>query len=109
MLRVSICDGKPEDKVKCGDGRGRNLQEKGKFKYFDYTGGIAPEFGNQMQVMLLCHLEGVVVAEVSVEDQVGQRNHPREPVQQGVEHAGDTHALRRACAVQIPPDLVVKT
>jgi hypothetical protein len=35
---VSICDKRPEGKVKCGDGRERNLQEKGEFKYFDYTG-----------------------------------------------------------------------
>src|SRR5262252_1994060 len=34
----------------------------------EIEGGIAPEFGKQMQVMLLGHLEGVVVAEVSVED-----------------------------------------
>jgi len=36
-LPVSIRDRGPEDKVKCGDGRGRNLQEKGEFEYFDYT------------------------------------------------------------------------
>src|SRR5262249_22092939 len=34
---MRICDRRPEDKVKCGDGRERNLQEKGQFKYFGYT------------------------------------------------------------------------
>jgi hypothetical protein len=34
---VSIRDGRLEDKVKCDDGRGRNLQEKGEFEYLDYT------------------------------------------------------------------------
>ena len=35
---MSIGDKRPEDKFKCGDGRGRNLQEKDEFEYFDYTG-----------------------------------------------------------------------
>ena len=48
MVPVSISDGRPEDKVKCGDGRGRNLQEKGEFKYFDYTGGNFPLVYDEM-------------------------------------------------------------
>src|SRR5262249_40129519 len=66
----------------------------------DREGGSAPECGNQMQVMLLGHLEGVGVAAVSVEDQGGQRDHPGEPVQQSTEQAGETPALRRARAVR---------
>jgi hypothetical protein len=38
--------------------------------------GIAPQFGNQVQVALLCHLHGVVVAEVPVQYQGGQRDNP---------------------------------
>jgi len=38
---MSIRDGRPEDKLKCGDGRGRYLQEEGEFEYFDYTGSIS--------------------------------------------------------------------
>jgi hypothetical protein len=36
------------------------------------------------------HLQGVVVAKVPVEHHGGQRNHPGDQVQQGVEPAGNT-------------------
>jgi hypothetical protein len=39
---------------------------------------------------LPCHLQGVVVAEVPVEPQIGQRDQPGDQVQQGVEPAGNT-------------------
>src|SRR4029453_1319617 len=39
------------------------------------------------------HLQGVVVAEVPVEHQVGQRDNPGDPFQQGVEHACDARQL----------------
>ena len=50
---------------------------------------ITPELGNQVQVVLLRHREGVVIAEVPVQHHVGQRDHPGDHVQQGAEHAGD--------------------
>ena len=50
---------------------------------------IAPQLGNQVQVVLPRHLQGVVVAEVPVQHHVGQRDHPGDQVQQGAEHAGD--------------------
>ena len=63
-------------------------------------GGIAPECGKQRQVLLLCPLEGVVGANVSVEYHRGQRDYPGEPVPQGLEHGGETHALRCGRAVR---------
>ena len=52
---------------------------------------IAPQLGNQVQVALPRHMQGVVVAKVPVQHQVGQRDHAGDQVQQGVEHAGDPH------------------
>jgi len=39
------------------------------------------------------HLQGIVVAEVPVEHQVGQRDQPCDQLQQGVEHGGDAGQL----------------
>jgi hypothetical protein len=50
---------------------------------------IVPQLGNQVEMALLRHVQGVVVAEVPVEHQVGQRDQPGDQVQQGVEHGGD--------------------
>ncbi len=50
---------------------------------------ITPELGNQVQVALPRHMQGMVVAEVPVEHQVGQPDTPGDEFQQGVEHAGD--------------------
>ncbi len=50
---------------------------------------IVPQLGNQVEMALPCHLQGVVVAEVPVEHQIGQRDHACDQVQQGVEPAGN--------------------
>ena len=52
--------------------------------------GIIPELGNQVQVGLPRHLQGVVVAKVPVQHHGGQGDHPGDQVQQGVEPAGKT-------------------
>ena len=51
---------------------------------------IIPELGNQVQVVLPRHLQGVVVAKVPVQHHVGQGDHPGDQVQQGVEPASNT-------------------
>ncbi len=61
----------------------------------DVQRGIVPQLGNQVQMALPRHLQGVVVAEVPVEHQVGQRDDPSDQMQQGVEPAGNTPSLRR--------------
>ena len=55
----------------------------------EVQGGITAQLGNQVQMTLPRHLEGIVVAEVSVEDEVGQWDKPGDQVPQAVEHAGD--------------------
>ena len=52
--------------------------------------GIIPELGNQVQVVLPRHLQGVVVAKVPVQHHVGQGDNRGDQVQQGVELAGNT-------------------
>lgn len=42
----------------------------------EVPGRIVPQFGNQGQVALPRHLQGVVVAEVTVQPAVGQRDNP---------------------------------
>ena len=54
---------------------------------------ITPELGNQVQVALPRHRQGVVVAEVPVEHHVGQPDTPGAEFQQGVAHAGDAPEL----------------
>src|SRR2546426_10167398 len=61
----------------------------------EVQGGIAPQLGNEVQIALPRHLHRVVVAKVTIQDEVGQWNHPSNQCQQGVEHAGDAHALWR--------------
>ena len=56
----------------------------------DVQRGIAPQLGHEVQAALACHMQGIVVAEVPIKDQVGQRDHPGDQVQQGVEPAGNT-------------------
>ena len=58
--------------------------------------GIVPQLGNQMELALPGHLQGVVVAEVPVEHHIGQRDHPGDQLEQGVEPAGNPPSLRRA-------------
>ena len=60
---------------------------------------IAPQLGNEVHATLARHLQGVVVAKVPIQHQVGQGDHPGDQVQQGVEPAGNTYQLRRESPV----------
>src|SRR5215468_5573320 len=54
----------------------------------EVQGRIAPQLGNEVHAALARHLQGVVVAKVPIQYQVGQGDHPGDQVQQGVEPAG---------------------
>src|SRR5205085_144931 len=56
---------------------------------------LSETYGNQMQGVLPCHRQRVVVTAVPVPHQGGQRDNPRDQRQQGVEPAGHPHQLRR--------------
>src|SRR4030095_8396296 len=51
----------------------------------------APRLGNEGQAALACHLQGVVVAKVSIQPQVGHRKYGGTQLAQGSQHGGDLH------------------
>src|SRR5262245_2623442 len=65
----------------------------------EVQGRIAPQLGNEVHAALARHLQGVVVAKVPIQHEVGQGDHTSDQVQQGVEPAGNTHQLRRESPV----------
>ena len=50
---------------------------------------IAPQLGNEVQVALPSHIQGVVVTKVAIEHQGGPRQHLGEQVQHGFQHSLD--------------------
>ena len=57
--------------------------------------GLTSECGNEGQVGLLRSMQGVVVAKVALQDEWSERDHPRDPLEEGVKHGCDPHELRR--------------
>jgi hypothetical protein len=52
---------------------------------------ITPQLGNEVQVALPRHLQGVVVAKVAIEHEIGHREHSGDQAQQGFHHRFDPH------------------
>src|SRR4029434_6836841 len=52
---------------------------------------IAPQLGNEVQAALARHLQGGVVAKVSIQHQVGHRKYGGNQLEQGSQHGGDPH------------------
>ena len=48
--------------------------------------GLTSECGNERQVGLLRSMQGVVVAKVVLQDEWSERDHPRDPLEEGVNH-----------------------
>jgi hypothetical protein len=44
----------------------------------EVQGGITPQLGNEVQVALPYHLEGVVIAKVAIEHEIGHREYVRD-------------------------------
>ena len=55
---------------------------------------IAPQLGNEVQAALSCHMQGVVVAKVTIQHQGGHREHRGDALEQGGQHGLDPHKLR---------------
>jgi hypothetical protein len=52
---------------------------------------IAPQLGNEVQAALACHIQGVVVAKVAIQHQVGHCEDCGNQLEQGSQHGGDSH------------------
>ena len=59
--------------------------------------GIAPQLGNEVQAALARHRQGVVVAEVAIQHEVGHREDGGAQVEQGRQHGLDAHQFRGEC------------
>ncbi len=57
----------------------------------EVQGCITPQLGNEVQVALPHHMQGVVVAKVAIEHQRGHREHGGDQAQQGFQHGFDPH------------------
>src|SRR2546426_8246644 len=55
---------------------------------------VSAEVGDEVQMTLSGHSEGVVVAKVTIQDYVGQRERGSDQVQQRVDHVFDPSQLR---------------
>ena len=56
---------------------------------------IVPQLGNEVQAALARHMQGVVVAKVPIQHQVGHREDGSDQLEQGGQHAGDPHQFWR--------------
>ena len=59
------------------------------------TEGIVPRLEIRWQVVLPRHMQGIVIAEVLVQHQVGRRGQPQRSPAAQPKHAGDTQQFRR--------------
>jgi hypothetical protein len=55
---------------------------------------IVPQLGNEVQAALACHMQGVVVAKVAIQHQVGHREYGGHQLEQGSQHGCDPHMFR---------------
>jgi hypothetical protein len=60
---------------------------------------IVPQLGNEVQAALARHLQGVVIATVPIQHQVGHREYGGNQVEQGGQH-GDPHQFWRERSVR---------
>jgi hypothetical protein len=52
-----------------------------------------PQLGNEVQTALACHMQGVVIAKVPIQDQIGHREYCGDQLEQGGQHSFDPPQL----------------